>query len=346
MNYKKKLNKVYTLQFKFVSEYWKKRLIPKGQILYHKKNFSKYFGLPIKDFKTKRILETGAGPGVHATILALMCSEVHASDILTSNVMRMKILKKLYKLNNLKISQHDFRKTYNKSKNFDLISCHNWIQHSPNPGSILKKLVKRLKIGGRIYISCYHSGTFRFFITQIARSVLKFNDFELLKSRTSKFFPKGFKIYKNPDDIYSANIRDDFFTPYCITINYSNLLRLAKKYNLKLYTKIPKINKLIYKDNIALRVGLEKISVKNKFIKTDIFTRPVNEFKKSSSKIRNECVNLSKKIITNFNRRSSPLQRVNFGLNLYKIRSQYSHSNTNQKYKELKNFLTSFENYN
>ena len=95
MNYKQKLNRVYTLQFKHTPEYWKKRSIPKGQILYHKKNFSKYFGLPIKDFKTKRILETGAGPGVHATILALMGSEVHASDILISNIIKMKILKKL-----------------------------------------------------------------------------------------------------------------------------------------------------------------------------------------------------------------------------------------------------------
>ena len=91
---------------------------------------------------------------------------------------------------------------------------------------------------------------------------------------------------------------------------------------------------------MPLRIGLKKILIKNKFVKTDLFTRPINEFEKSSCKIRNECINLSKKIIINFNRRSSSLQRVNFALNLYKIRSQYSHSNTNQKYKELKNFLT------
>ena len=106
------------------------------------------------------------------------------------------------------------------------------------------------------------------------------------------------------------------------------------------------MKKLIYKDNIALRIGLTKISKKRKFGKKDLFSVPINEFKKSSCKIRNECINLSKKIIINFNRRSSSLQRVNFSLNLYKIRSQYSHSNTNQRYKELKKFLTSFENHN
>ena len=348
MSYENRLNTVYTqhLQFKKPSKFWKKRSIPKGQILYHKKNFSKYFGLPIKNFKTKKILETGAGPGVHATILGLMGNEVHAADILAKNVIKMKVLKKLYKLKNLKISQHDFRKEYNKSKDFDLISCHNWIQHSPNPSLILKKLVKRLKIGGRIYVSCYHSGTFRFFITQIARSILKFNDFKLLQNRTSKIFPMGFKIYKNPEDIYSTVILDDFFTPYCITINYANMQKLAKKYNLKLYTKIPKTNNLIYKDSIFLRVGLKKISTKNKFAKTDLFTKPVNEFKKSSCKIRNECIDLSKKIISNFKRKSSSLQRVNFALYLFKIRAEYSHSNTDQKYIKLKKFLSSFKNYN
>ena len=62
MSYENRLNTVYTqhLQFKKPSKFWKKRSIPKGQILYHKKNFSKYFGLPIKNFKTKKILETGA----------------------------------------------------------------------------------------------------------------------------------------------------------------------------------------------------------------------------------------------------------------------------------------------
>ena len=88
MSYENRLNTVYTqhLQFKKPSKFWKKRSIPKGQILYHKKNFSKYFGLPIKNFKTKKILETGAGPGVHATILGLMSNDVHAADILAKNL--------------------------------------------------------------------------------------------------------------------------------------------------------------------------------------------------------------------------------------------------------------------
>ena len=33
----------------------------------------------------------------------------------------------------------------------------------------------------------------------------------ILKNRTSKVFPKGFKIYKSPDTINADLIRDDFF---------------------------------------------------------------------------------------------------------------------------------------
>ena len=95
VSYNKKLDKVYTLQFKKSAKYWKKRSIPRGQILYHKKNFSKYFGLQIKDFKNKKVLETGAGPGMHAIILAFMSAEVHAADILKSNVLIIKTFLKL-----------------------------------------------------------------------------------------------------------------------------------------------------------------------------------------------------------------------------------------------------------
>ena len=95
MKYYNQLNKVYSLQFAKTREFWKKKSIPKRQIEYHKKNFSKYFDLPIEEFKGKKILETGAGPGLHAAILALMGSNVYAADKLKSNVIKMKKIKKL-----------------------------------------------------------------------------------------------------------------------------------------------------------------------------------------------------------------------------------------------------------
>ena len=343
MSYYKKLNKVYSAQFHRPPEFWNKRSIPKGQILYHKKNFSKYFALPIKNFKNKKVLETGAGGGIHAVILALMYAEVHAADILNSNVSKIRKLKKIYKLNNLIVSQHDFRNDYNKEKFFDLISCHNWIQHSPNPGFILKKLIKKMKVGGRLYISTYQAGTFRFFINQLARAVLKFDDVKKLKKRTPKFFPIGFKVYKNPLFISYNIMRDDFFTPYCVSTNYSELLKLTKSCNLKPITKIPQIKKLIYKDDVPMRMGFVKTSKENKFGKSKYFSAPIDEFRKSSCKIKNECIKLSKKIIIDFKRKSSSSDRINLCLNLYKIRSKYSRSSTNEKYKELKNLLANLK---
>jgi len=342
MSYTKKLNTVYTSQFYKPKNFWDSCLIAKGQISYHKKNYSRYFQLPIKDFKKKKTLESGSGQGIHAVILALMGGEVHAADILKSNISKTRKLKKAYKLNNLIVSPHDFRKEYKKSKKFDLIACHNWIQHCPNPGLILKNLVKNMDKGSKLYISCYLSGTFRFYITQIAREVIKFEDFLKLKKRTNIFFKKGFSIYKNPLDIYGSNIRDDFLTPYCITTTYDNLLKITKRYDLKIMTKIPKIKNLIFRDNIPLRASFVKVTKKNNFRKNKLFLNPINEFEKSTCKEKNECTTLSKKIINNIRKRSTSSQRVNFCLNLYKIRSRYSLLNNVQKYIELKKYLTNY----
>ena len=94
--YKTMLNKVYTLQFINSA----KTYLPKGQIKYHLNNYKKYFKLSKKEIANKTILETGAGPGVHATILSLTGANVHAADILDSNIKKIRNLKKIYKLKN------------------------------------------------------------------------------------------------------------------------------------------------------------------------------------------------------------------------------------------------------
>lgn len=347
------LDKVYSWQFRNSV-----KKLPLGQIKYHKKNFSKYFKENINDFKKLNILETGAGPGVHAIVLCLMGAKVMAADILRSNVQKIKKLKKLYKFPKLDIAQHDFRKKINFMKQYDIISCHNWIQHAPNPSLILKNLVQDSKIGSKIYISCYHSKTFRFFITQIARKVLKPSDFNLIKKRIKKFFPKGFKKYNNRDNIFATNITDDFFTPYVVTIDYKDMSRITKSYGLKIYCKqlkviskngsgydvpIPKKNNLYNLDDAYLRVGMKKIKQKLCLNSKKIYTKPFNEFTKSNIKIINECSILSKSIIQKFKNKSyNSLDRVDFCLSLYKIRAENNKEVGFKRYFILKKYLTNF----
>jgi 2-polyprenyl-3-methyl-5-hydroxy-6-metoxy-1,4-benzoquinol methylase len=312
-DYYKNLDKVYSWQFRNSI-----KKLPLGQINFHKKNFLRYFDEDINSFKKLQILETGAGPGVHAIILSLMGANVTASDILESNIKKIKRLKKIYRLHNLHVQQHDFRKKFKDIRAYNIISCHNWIQHSPNPSLILKNLVRYSKINTKIYISCYHSKTFRFFITQIARKILKPNDFKLIKKRIRFFFPKGFKIYNNQDNIYASNITDDFFSPYVVTTDYENLALLANEYGLKIYRKklkiisknglgkeisIPLVKNLYHFDDANLKVGVKKVRKSNCINKRKIYSKPYDEFKTTDIAVINECVRLSKKIIKKFKKK-------------------------------------------
>lgn len=71
-------------------------VLPEGFIAYHKSNFSKYFGLSEAEFKGKKILETGCGPGKHAVVLALMGAEVTAVDLTPENIERGEKLREYY----------------------------------------------------------------------------------------------------------------------------------------------------------------------------------------------------------------------------------------------------------
>jgi 2-polyprenyl-3-methyl-5-hydroxy-6-metoxy-1,4-benzoquinol methylase len=186
-SYYKNLNTVYSYQFRNIV-----KKIPLGQINYHKKNFQYYLNLKIKNFRNKKILDTGAGSGIHSCILSLMGAHVFATDILQSNINKIKKFKKIYKFKNMEVFKHDFTKKLKSYNNFELISCHNWIQHTPKPSDTLYNIIQNLEVGGKIYVSCYHANTFRFYITQAARQILKISDFSLLKKRMKNIFKDGF----------------------------------------------------------------------------------------------------------------------------------------------------------
>jgi len=341
--YSRGLNKVYSLQFKNSV-----RKIPIKQIQYHQLNFQNFFKLKKKNFKNKSVLDTGAGPGVHSVILALMCKNVLAADFLPINVKRINKLKKIYNLDNLKAIRFDFNNTFKDTDKFDLISCHNWIQHTPNPQKTFSQIILNMKKNARVYISCYLAGTFRFFITQISRQILNINDFKVLRKQIKKIFKNGFKKYKNIHDINEFSITDDFFSPYVITTSYKNLINLSNKCGLKLITKLPNFKFALENyDSYQLKLGFKKVNFNKKKIGS-LYSKSINEFTLPASKIRLKTVKLSKKIIKRFkNKKFSRIQKVNFCLNLYKIRAENSNKKNSYKYIVLYNFLNKYlENMN
>ncbi len=342
INYSKGLYEVYSLQF---SNSVKK--IPKGQIKFHKKNFIRYFKIKEKNFKNKSVFDTGAGPGVHSVILALMSKNVLAADFLEINVGRIKKLKKIYKLKNLEAIKFDFIKNFKNTNKFDLISCHNWIQHTPNPQKIFSQLILNMKLNSRVYISCYLAGTFRFFITQIARSILSLKDFKTLRKQLKIVFKDGFKKYNNIHDINEFSITDDFFSPYVVTTNYKQVIRLSEKCGLKLITKVPNFKKnLEFYDTHQLKLGFQKVKNIKRVSLGKIYTKPLDEFSLSKNNYRKKSVKLGKKIIKEFKKKKySSVVKTNFCLNLYKIRAENSKKNNVIKYTKLYNYLSKFIKY-
>ena len=71
--------------------------------------------------------------------------------------------------------------------------------------------------------------------------------------------------------------------------------------------------------------------------------KPIDEFSLSGSKIRNKNIVVAKKIIKKFkNKKFSKIQKVNFCLNLYKIRAEHSNKKNNHKYVMLYDYLVKY----
>lgn len=324
----------------FLHKDFVKLKIPKGQIEYHKKNFQKYFKLKKKDFKNKEILDTGAGAGIHSAILSLMDAKVTAVDLSKENIKRIRIIKRKYKLKKLKYFQQDLSRPVRSNKTYDLISIHNWIQHSPDPYKILKNLSKKININGKVYISCYQENVFRCIIANIVRSILKSTDFDLTMKFALNFFPSGFKKYNNRDHAQFGLMFDDFFTPYFHTINYKDLISDFKSLGFMPITKIPKYKNIFLEHMPYVRMGFVKISNKLRKKYKPFYVEKSIKFKQNNNKIINQTmklINIIKKL-----KRVSRIDRILFCISLFDLSCQHSNNKSFEKYKILNSFLDRF----
>ena len=348
---KKKLNTYYKNNEKiygeFLHEYSVKKKISLGQIRYHKKNFQNYFKLNQDKLRNKSILDTGSGPGIHSAILCMLGLKVTAVDLSKKNILKVKKIKNTYNFKNLNYKLHDLSKPLKFREKFDLISCHNWIQHTPNPYLILKNLSKNLKVGGRIYISCYQTFVFRCFIAKICRSILSVKHFDKMKLICLNLFPFGFKTYKNYDHAQFGLMFDDFFTPFFKTISYQELKRDFESLGFKLITKIPKFKDLKVEHMPYVRMGFQKVQNNFNMNYRPNFSKSGDNFTLSKNKISNTSINLAKKVINKFkSKKSSDIEKILFCASLFDLSSRFSNDKSYEKYKYLNSFLDRVLNKN
>jgi 2-polyprenyl-3-methyl-5-hydroxy-6-metoxy-1,4-benzoquinol methylase len=333
-----KLKYTSDLYGKKIFKYFNTEGLADGMVKYHKSNFQKYFGLKEGEFKGLRILDTGTGTGRHAIVLALMGANVTAADLSPDNLMRANALKAYYGLENIEFIQHDFMKPFGGQ--FDLVSAHCWVQHTENPAYVIKNLVSSLKVGGRLYLSVYLAGTFRFFVAQVAREVLKPEWHGLAEKFVKYHFPTGFKQFNNPGDISMENMFDDFFVPYCNTTTYDLLMADMKKLDCLTITAKPQIPDLEGLDSTYLRMGFEKSGTN---LKSGLkFTGPMmDEFISHLPHVK-ESAKLAKKAIALFKKRNDPTASVSFALGLFRVRAETNRSlDGKKKHAILQNYLKS-----
>lgn len=313
--------------------------LPNGFIKYHSNNFAKTLGLNIEDFEGLRILDTGCGPGKHAAVLALMKAEVVALDFTPKNIEKGNEIKRRLGLNNIEFHTFDLTKSVEEFGKFDAITAHNWIQHSENPSLVMRNLTEVLNTGGRFYISTYHARNFRFVICQIARSVLKREDYSTVESIARFAFPQGFAVFGNYHDIYFENIFDDFFVPFCHTITYDELCEDAEKMGLFPINDVPEEQTMYHLDNHYLKIAFEKRQ--NVSFPKDRynFVAPYDELSSSIEEVK-AVRETAFKAIDYFASCDSSLKRSLFAIGLYRLRAELNAVNdVADKFSKLKFYL-------
>lgn len=323
---------------KFQHKYFADEKLADGFIEHHKKNFQKYFCLKESGFKGKKILETGCGSGKHAVVLALMGADVTAVDLSKDNLKIAGRFRKIYRLKNIKLAQHDLMRPFKEQGQFDLISVHNWVHHTKNPSIVIKNLVSILKPNGIIYLSAYRARSFRFFTTYIARQVLKRDYIGLMQDLVKYHFPLGFKEFNNPKDVFLENIFDDYFVPYVMPIDYDILSKDLKNLGCIPVMPLPPIPSIYGLDNIDLRMGFKKkrdVDYKGKLL----FTRAVDEFNGKLPSIVAQSIKLSKETIKYISKLNNPRITCDFCLGLYRIRARTCYEDMETKHAALQKYL-------
>ena len=225
------------------------------------------------------------------------------------------------------------------NEDFDLISAHNWMQHSESPAKVMGNLVSVLKQGGRFYLSLYLGGTFRFLIAQIARQILRPKDYETCEKLVGYYFPLGFHDFNNYLDIYMETIFDDFFVPYCNTTSYEILMRDAEKMGCFPIADVPNSVDRYDVDNRYLRVCLEKRTEVDFSDEVFEFTKPIDELS-SNNKYVSSISQLVQECIDKFKHSTDPVERSSFCLGLYRVRAELCNiDKIEQKFSRLEFYL-------
>jgi len=104
----------------------------------------------LEDFRDKRVLDAGCGPGHHIRLVAPLAAQVTGVDLNTDEVAR----ERLSGLDNVRIDSGDIA-TYRNEDPFDVVYCIGVIHHTDDPDATFRNLTRLCRAGGRLIVWCY-----------------------------------------------------------------------------------------------------------------------------------------------------------------------------------------------
>lgn len=178
----------------------------------------------ISEFDQLDVMDVGTG--IQSYILHLMkFKSVSHYDI---NQNAIKKINKL-KIPNLVSEYKDLN--YEKiNKEFNLIYLYGVLHHIKNYNFFLNNIINNLKIGGKIFLRIYRSGSFAFYIVNFLRRFLTRNEFLRMLNKKSNNI--------RADSIY-ADFCDDVLVPNLYLFDVNDLISNFNNHNLTLIFHSP-----------------------------------------------------------------------------------------------------------
>ena len=232
---KKIYNELFNINFKF-EKYYRLAVSDLSKQI-------RVIGWSNKQLKKKKLLIT-RGSGRYALAgLKLGFATVHYVDFAQNNIKRIKSIMSKKKLKNLYIHYGNISNIDKILKNvkFDLIYCEGVLQHVVNETKVFKKLVIMLNDQGKFYFDLYRSGIFYWFIVELLRKLVDFDEYIMMKEKLKDLHLYNKKIsFSNA--LLGERILDDLFTP---TVRYYSEEKIISNIKKSFY-------KIIYRDNFPL----------------------------------------------------------------------------------------------
>ena len=151
------------------------------------------------------------GTGRQALCMALLnAKSVHHYDLSKFHVSRFsKIIEEKYGHLPIRTTYLDICKSKLPKEAYDFVYLNGIVQHFSNTSAGLKNCAASVRLGGRIWVYFYRSGTFKWFVCSMIRRLLNAQYLDDSFVASALVYSDG----QLADDIVSC-IMDDFFAPY------------------------------------------------------------------------------------------------------------------------------------